>query len=84
MDPCVFFSQSVNPAVIFTVRISFANFTAARPNVEFVGFGGTKMAAAGCNLTADMTELAIMGFARVVPHLKKFWDLLKQAESMLP
>jgi lipid-A-disaccharide synthase len=28
-----------------------------------------------------MTELAIMGFARVLPHLKRFWDLLRQADQ---
>lgn len=50
------------------------------PNAEFVGFGCDKMAAAGCNLTANMSDLAIMGFARVVPHLKKFWDLLWEAD----
>lgn len=50
------------------------------PNAEFEGFGCDKMAAAGCNLTANMSDLAIMGFARVVPHLKKFWDLLWEAD----
>lgn len=48
---------------------------------EFSGFGSQKMAAAGCELTADMTELAVMGFRRVVPHLKKFWDLMWLADA---
>ena len=51
-----------------------------RPNAQFFGFGSRKMAEAGCNLQADMSDLAIMGFARIIPHLKTFWDLLQQAD----
>ena len=51
------------------------------PQIEFTGLGGRRMAEAGCNLTADMSDLAIMGFARVIPHLKTFWDLLWQADA---
>lgn len=50
-------------------------------HIECVGFGGPKMRVAGCELQADMTELAIMGFGRVVPHLKRFWNLLRQADQ---
>lgn len=51
-----------------------------QPNAQFMGFGANNMSNAGCNLVADMDELAIMGFARVLPHLKKFWDLLWEAD----
>lgn len=51
-----------------------------RADIRFVGFGGHKMKAAGCQLDADMTELSIMGVARVVPHLKRFWGLLQHAD----
>jgi len=51
-----------------------------QPNSQFFGFGGPKMAAAGCKLERDMSDLAIMGIARVLPHLKTFWDLLQQAD----
>lgn len=50
-------------------------------DVTCVGFGGPKMAAAGCELDADLTELAIMGFVRVVPHLLRFRQLLRQADE---
>ncbi len=53
---------------------------ARQPDSQFFGFGGPKMAAAGCVLERDMSDLAIMGIARVVPHLKTFWNLLQQAD----
>ena len=50
------------------------------PSIDFSGLGSRKMAEAGCNLLTDMQDLAIMGFARVVPHLKRFWNLLWEAD----
>lgn len=50
-------------------------------NCEFVGFGGPNMEKAGCQLDKDMSDLAIMGFARVLPHVKTFWNLLKLADQ---
>jgi lipid-A-disaccharide synthase len=38
------------------------------------------MAEAGCRLDADLTQLAVMWFARVVWHLPRFWRLLSLAE----
>jgi lipid-A-disaccharide synthase len=46
---------------------------------EAVGYGGPHMAAAGCQLHADMTSLAVMWFTRALVHLHKFWDLVVQA-----
>ncbi|MCI0536707.1 MAG: hypothetical protein L0Z50_15930, partial [Verrucomicrobiales bacterium] len=34
--------------------------------MECVGFGGPRMAAAGCELLQDMTELAVMGLFPVL------------------
>ena len=50
------------------------------PGVEAVGYGGPKMAAAGCQLHADLTALAVMWFARVLVNLHKFWDLVSRAD----
>ncbi len=50
------------------------------PDVVCEGFGGPKMQAAGCQLHADLTQLAIMWFTRVLLNLHKFWSLLRQAE----
>ena len=50
------------------------------PDFEAVGYGGPKMAAAGCQLHADLTALAVMWFARVLVNLHKFWDLASRAD----
>ena len=44
--------------------------------MEFVGFGGPRMAAAGCDLQADLTQLAVMWLARALLNLHKFIGLL--------
>ena len=53
---------------------------ARRPGLQAVGYGGPKMAAAGCQLHADLTALAVMWFARVLVNLHKFWDLASRAD----
>jgi lipid-A-disaccharide synthase len=53
---------------------------ARRPDLKAVGYGGPKMAEAGCELHADLTALAVMWFARVLVNLHKFWDLGSRAD----
>ncbi len=48
--------------------------------LEAVGYGGPKMAQAGCRLHADLTVLAVMWFRRVLLNLHKFWDLAGRAD----
>ncbi len=50
------------------------------PEMQFVGYGGPKMARAGCRLHADLTALAVMWFARVLVNLHKFLDLGSRAD----
>jgi lipid-A-disaccharide synthase len=50
------------------------------PSAEAVGYGGPRMAAAGCQLHADLTELAVMWFGRVLGNLHKFWNLAGRAD----
>jgi lipid-A-disaccharide synthase len=50
------------------------------PQVQTVGYGGPKMAAAGCALHEDLTQLAVMWFARVLLNLNKFWELVGHAD----
>ena len=38
------------------------------------------MAAVGCQLHADLTELAVMWFGRALANLHKFWDLAGRAD----
>src|SRR3990172_9201535 len=45
-----------------------------------MGYGGKKMAEAGCRLHADLTALAVMWLARALLNLHKFWDLASRAD----
>jgi lipid-A-disaccharide synthase len=48
--------------------------------IEAVGYGGPRMEAAGCQLHADLTALAVMWFLRALMNLHRFWDLLSRAD----
>ncbi|HTU24290.1 MAG TPA: lipid-A-disaccharide synthase [Pirellulales bacterium] len=50
------------------------------PELEAVGYGGPQMAAAGCQLHADLTALAVMWFLRVLLNLHKFLALAGRAD----
>jgi lipid-A-disaccharide synthase len=52
----------------------------SRPDCRFVGYGGPRMAAAGCELHEDLTKLAVMWFARVLINLHRFWDMVSRAD----
>jgi lipid-A-disaccharide synthase len=49
-------------------------------NICCVGYGGPKMAEAGCCLHTDLTALAVMWFARVLMNLHKFLALASRAD----
>ncbi|MFM7056162.1 MAG: lipid-A-disaccharide synthase [Planctomycetota bacterium] len=51
-----------------------------RPELEFEGFGGPEMRQAGCRLLFELTELAVMGFLRVLPLIRRFYNLVADAE----
>src|SRR4051812_44949495 len=51
-----------------------------QPDCEFVGYGGPKMAAAGCTLHEDLTKLAVMWLLRVLLNIHKFWNLVCRAD----
>ncbi len=53
-----------------------------RPEIECIGYGGPRMAAAGCKLEFDLTELAIMWFFRVLLNIHKFFGLLWRADRI--
>jgi lipid-A-disaccharide synthase len=50
------------------------------PGVECVGYGGPKMAAAGCELHADLTQLALMWIVAAIANLHRFWGLAVRAD----
>ena len=49
--------------------------------VECMGFGGPMMQDAGCRLDFQLTDLAVMGFFRVLPLIQKFRGLVKLAKA---
>jgi lipid-A-disaccharide synthase len=51
-----------------------------RPDVECMGFGGDRMAAAGCRLLYPLCQLAIMWFVRVLANASTFLGLLSRAD----
>ena len=42
------------------------------PDIDIVGYGGPRMANAGCQLHEDLTRLAVMGIVQVLGHLFSF------------
>lgn len=49
-------------------------------SIEFVGYGGPKMAEAGCVLQYDLTKLAVMFILEAITKIHLFWKLLRDAE----
>lgn len=49
------------------------------PSLECVGMGGPEMRGAGCRIAYPLTELAVMGFLRVLPMLGRFWTAYRTA-----
>ncbi len=51
-----------------------------RPDIQCVGYGGPRMARAGCDLHADLTELAVMWIVRVLLNIHHFWGYYTAAK----
>jgi len=50
------------------------------PSLEFDGFAGPKMQAAGCSSLFDLTQLPVMFFAAVIWNLRTFRRLMREAD----
>ena len=50
------------------------------PGAVCVGLGGPELARAGCELVADLTQLAVMWFLRVLINIHRFVELARRAE----
>ncbi len=51
------------------------------PSSTFRGLGGSRMIQAGMELDYDLTSLAVMGFAEVLPKLREFFRVANLAEQ---
>ncbi|MFH1851085.1 MAG: lipid-A-disaccharide synthase [Candidatus Neomarinimicrobiota bacterium] len=47
-----------------------------RPDIRFIGYGGTRMAVAGVELLEHCDDLAVMGFTEVIKNINFFSNLL--------
>ncbi len=54
---------------------------AREATIECVGFGGPLMREAGCRIDFQLTDLAVMGFLRVLPMIQKFRRVYHQAKT---
>lgn len=54
---------------------------ARHPSVRVTGFAGPKAAAAGAELLYPLASVAVMGFVRVLRHIRTFLRLGRQAEA---
>jgi lipid-A-disaccharide synthase len=51
-----------------------------RPDLDCVGFGGERLAAAGCDLLYPLCDLAVVGLWRVLAQATSFLDLVSRAD----
>ena len=51
------------------------------PSSTFRGLGGSRMIQAGLDIDYDLTSLAVMGFAEVLPKLREFFRVADLAEQ---
>jgi lipid-A-disaccharide synthase len=51
-----------------------------QPGIDYHGFGGERMAAAGCRLLYPLCDLAVVGFVRVLGSVPRFAGLLRLAD----
>jgi lipid-A-disaccharide synthase len=58
------------------------------PQLEFLGVGGDRMRAAGCNTVVDAKELSVVGITEILSHLPKIYGLyrhlIKEADRHKP
>lgn len=78
-SPTIFFSVGEPSGDLHAANLMRA-IRQRRPEVEFVGYGGPKMEAAGCHLHTDLTALAVMWFLRVLINIHKFAHLVGLAD----
>ncbi len=75
--PCVFLSAGETSGELYATEVARA-LRARNPDLQLVGVGGDRLAAAGVELWARSEDLAVMGFLEVVKHLPRLRRLATQ------
>lgn len=76
----IFFSAGEPSGDQHTARL-IEELRKSSPDFQAEGFGGPAMRGVGCDLLFELTDLAVMGFLRVLPLIAKFNAVAKQAEQ---
>lgn len=77
----IFFSAGEPSGDLHASRL-IAELRKRDSHLTIQGFGGPAMTAAGMHQDFDLTQLALIGFAEVLPHLRQFFRLKAQARSI--
>jgi lipid-A-disaccharide synthase len=81
MSPRLFLSAGEPSGDLHAANLIRA-MQASTPEVSIRGFGGARMVAAGAHCDFDLTTMAVIGFAEVLPKLREFFRLADMAESI--
>lgn len=80
--PTIFFSAGEPSGDLHAARLARA-LSERFPGVRMLGLGGSRLAAEGVELLADVSELAVMGFVEVVHRLPYFYRLRRRVFDAL-
>lgn len=80
-QPSLFFSVGEPSGDLHAAKL-IAELQQLQPQASFRGFGGQQMAAAGCHIDYELTNLAVVGFAAVVPKLREFIRVANMASDL--
>ncbi|MCA9134350.1 MAG: lipid-A-disaccharide synthase [Planctomycetales bacterium] len=79
--PNVFFSVGEPSGDLHAAKL-IVELQKLQPRATFRGFGGTRMAEAGCRLDYELTDLAVVGFVEVLPKLREFFRVAGMASDI--
>ncbi len=80
-QPNIFFSVGEPSGDLHAAKL-ISHLRQQQPTATFRGFGGSRMSDAGCHIDYELTNLAVVGFAAVVPKLREFFRVASQASDI--
>ena len=81
-DPAIFLAAGEQSGDLHGAELA-RELRSRIPGVRLYGLGGSRMAAEGVELLADLDRLAILGFAEVVRHLPDLAGLRREVRQFL-
>ena len=74
--------SAVEPSADLHLAHLLEELSGLRPGIEYRGFGGERVRAAGCTVDADPTSYSSIGFG-FLKSLGRYFNLLKQFDRLL-